>query len=123
MGDYYFNPADVRLPAGRKVYLTLQNRGTEMHELLVGREVDTAGGKPNGYRDSFFGGTLVLFTGEKFDWEYEGDLLEMEVMPGGRVTLEFVVPEGKEGVWEMGCMVPGHYEAGMRGQLVVLGSS
>lgn len=121
MGDYYFAPADIRLPAGQKVYLTLANRGTVKHEMLVGRDVERTDGVPRGYRDSFFGETRVLFTGEKFDWEYEGDLLEMEVMPGGEVTLEFVVPDGKKGVWEMGCLVPGHYEAGMRGELVVTG--
>lgn len=123
MRDYYFDPADLDLRAGQQVYLTLANHGGERHEMLIGREVETANGVPIGYRHSFFADKRVFFTGEGFDWEYEGDLLELEVMPGGAVTLEFVVPEGMGGEWEMGCLIPGHYEAGMHGRLVVQGES
>jgi len=41
------------------------------------------------------------------------------VQAGGYVTLRLELPAGAAGQWEMGCFIPGHYEAGMRGVLVV----
>jgi uncharacterized cupredoxin-like copper-binding protein len=41
------------------------------------------------------------------------------VEPGGQVELTLTLPADAEGVWEMGCFIEGHYEAGMLGQLVV----
>ncbi|MBI4306964.1 MAG: hypothetical protein HY678_11655 [Chloroflexi bacterium] len=37
----------------------------------------------------------------------------------GSGTLIFKVPDSEKGEWETGCLLPGHYESGMRGALVV----
>ena len=42
------------------------------------------------------------------------------VVPGGRVELELHIPADADGDWEFGCFIPGHYEAGMLGELTVL---
>ncbi len=48
---------------------------------------------------------------------HDGNTIMVE--PGGQVELTLTLPADAEGVWEMGCFIEGHYEAGMLGQLVV----
>jgi plastocyanin len=44
---------------------------------------------------------------------------ELKVEPHmGRAELTFVVPDRK-GTYEIGCFLPGHYEAGMKGTITV----
>lgn len=43
----------------------------------------------------------------------------MEVEPGGFASVTFALPADRRGEWEIGCFVPGHYEAGMKATLVV----
>ncbi|HYT78023.1 MAG TPA: hypothetical protein VEQ37_01940 [Actinomycetota bacterium] len=43
----------------------------------------------------------------------------IEVAPGAAVTLRLAVPTDATGTWEMGCFIPGHYQAGMKAALRV----
>ncbi len=45
------------------------------------------------------------------------DLVTLVLSPGQQVVLRFVAT--KKGSFEMGCHLPGHYEAGMKGRWVV----
>ncbi|MEW6045248.1 MAG: plastocyanin/azurin family copper-binding protein [Bacillota bacterium] len=122
MSDFAFNPNQLALQAGKVYEITLVNRGTAEHELMIGRGSrmagDEQGGEMHGYAENFFEGieVTVEFEGGMVE---TGELDEVEVEPGGEVKITFTVPAGKQGSWEMACFVPGHYELGMHGSLTV----
>lgn len=39
--------------------------------------------------------------------------------PEGKATLTFKIPSDRKGEWEMACFVPGHYEAKMKGKIII----
>jgi len=117
MGEMFFHPDAIALKEGQPVQIELVNDGIVEHEFMVGREARPA---PGGYAQDLFQGVDVQFTGEKAKLEREeGHGTEVMVGPGGRGVITFTVPKGMAGEWEMGCFVPGHYEAGMKGKLIV----
>lgn len=121
MTEFRFAPERIELPTGRPVRLTLRNRGGQAHELRLGRDAQPGAG----YRDDVLAASRVRIVGGRgYRVERAGErgaaggariLLE----PGGEVTLELTVPPGKRGTAEMGCFLPGHYEAGMRGPVTL----
>jgi uncharacterized cupredoxin-like copper-binding protein len=103
MGEYFFKPKDVSAPAG-KVVLTAPNNGKVEHELVLLRtNVDPA--KLATEKD-----------GEVEEDTYSGPGEIPDVEPGetGKTTLNL-----KPGKYAMICNVPGHYKAGMYGQVTV----
>lgn len=119
--DYRFTPDRIVLQTGKTYRLTLVNRGSVEHEFVAGRQLMMAGGgdgEEQRYMTNFFDGVEVLVQFEGGAVEAE-ELAEVEVEPGGEVSLVFSVPNGKQGQWEFACFVPGHYELGMHGVLVV----
>lgn len=120
MGEFYFRPDTVTLKAGQEVTIELVNEGAVEHEFMVGREVHFEDGRPEGYKDDFFRGIDVRYVLDKAKFEREPEHgTEVEVEPGGKAVLTFAVPQDRVGQWEFGCFVSGHYEAGMKGRLVV----
>lgn len=120
MGEFYFKPDRLELPAGQTVELQLVNKGTVEHEFMVGREVEKPEGRAHGFHVDFFAGIDVTWTVEKGKVERDPmDGLEVVLEPGGKATLTFTVPADRTGEWEFACFVPGHYEAGQKGTLVV----
>ncbi len=120
LGDFYFKPTRLELPAGQTVTLQLVNQGKVEHEFMVGQEVEQHEGKPEGFEHDFFADVKVTYTVEKGKVEQEEEHgFEVELEPGGKATLTFTVPADRKGEWEIGCFVPGHYEAGMKGTLIV----
>ncbi len=125
MKEFAFVPATVTLRAGVPVELRLVNRGAVEHELMV---YDTKGLRMAGMDPekmhkelearSYFRGIAVKVEGEAEKVERMGkDLVAVLLDPGQRVVLRFVA--AKKGSFEMGCHLPGHYEAGMKGAWVV----
>lgn len=43
----------------------------------------------------------------------------VEVQAGETVLMTFTLPESRRGEWMTGCFLPGHYDAGMHGALIV----
>jgi uncharacterized cupredoxin-like copper-binding protein len=48
-----------------------------------------------------------------------GSMLTLE--PGGQVTLTLHIPADAVGTWELGCFLPGHYDAGKLGTVTITG--
>ncbi|MFQ5879701.1 MAG: plastocyanin/azurin family copper-binding protein [Dehalococcoidia bacterium] len=120
LGEMYFEPDEIRLQEGQQVTIELINEGAVLHEFMVGREVEMHNGTADGYEHDFFEGVDVEYTGEKAELEREEEHgTEVELEAGGKGVLTFTVPTGKTGEWEIGCFIPGHYEAGMKGKLIV----
>lgn len=118
LSEFKFAPQRVTLTAGERVTLRLVNRGAVEHEFMAGREVDEAEG---GYHEDLFHDLKPVVSGaamamEPIGHEHEG--FGVRVAPGRTAEITFVVPD-EPGVYEIGCFVPGHYEAGMKATLVI----
>ncbi len=126
--EFAYEPSDVTLPAGETVTLTLKNTGTIPHEFMLGTspqedggygedllselEVEVVGG--NGY--------VTEGLGDHDDGAGPSDHGAMiQVEPGGEITLKLTIPSDAAGSYEMGCFLPGHYEAGMKGTVTIEG--
>lgn len=111
MREFAYSPQTLTLRPGERVTLTFKNTGTVEHEFMVGR--DPMMGKGYG---------LDWLAKAKVDADvghgggHTGTGLRVD--PGKAGSLTLVVPTDT-GEFEFGCFVPGHYEGGMRGKLVV----
>lgn len=126
-GEFDFSPKVLSFAAGQQVMLTIRNVGKKEHEWMVGREhMDEPG-----YQTDLLARMEPTATAGK-DYKLEGvgeegkDEMgkehhgaEVEVEAGGFVTLQLKVPADAAGEWEMGCFLPRHYEAGMKGTVRV----
>lgn len=135
MREFSVQPVTLHLKAGEQVALTIRNEGKAEHEWSAGREaILTADEK--GYRQDLFDLLKPTATGRGFETEPAGTppgvseeqveaetipriSSEVDVAPGGEVTLQFRVPATARGNWEMGSFVPGDYESGMNGTIVI----
>ena len=111
MRDFAFSPDSLTLRAGERVTLSFKNVGKLEHEFMAGTQ--PAYGK--GYLEDLLSGAQIEGgAGHGMDHSGAG----VRVAPNTTRALTFVVPE-RNGVFEFGCFVVGHYESGMRGRLVV----
>jgi len=70
--------------------------------------------------NQFFEGIDVEHTVERAKFmEVPGHGTMLMLQPGGNATLSFKVPDNRKGEWEIACFVPGHYEAKMKGKLII----
>lgn len=113
MKEFKFSPGTITVAPGETITLRFKNTGALEHEFMAGR-----GAIPSkGYTEDWIakaGAATATHT-------HPG---EVHAGQGVRVTADWygtltvVVPDEK-GVYEFGCFVQGHYEAGMKGMLVV----
>lgn len=136
LGEFYFQVegaeknAPIVLEAGKTYELELKNVGNVLHEVAIGKEVITEGGKAVGFAENLLEDVDVeihgrmLVDGQERRFEVEAETLEeVELEPGVVLEVEFTIPEDRVGDWEMACFVPGHYEAGMRAPVQVVASA
>jgi uncharacterized cupredoxin-like copper-binding protein len=129
MGEMFFQVegqaknAPIVLEAGKTYELVFKNVGTVLHEAKFGKGLKTDDeGAPVGYEENLFEDVEVKIEGDmaggEFEIEAEG-LEEIEISPGDTLKVIVTLPEEKVGEWEIGCFVPGHYQAGMKAPLIV----
>lgn len=135
MKEFRFEPKVLHLKVGEQVIPTIKNEGQVEHEWLAGRGLANAPAE-RGYHTDLFAILKPRVTGRDYELEKvsmggarrneaaEGEsakLLdtEVDVEAGGVATLRFTVPASAKGQWEMGCFLPGHYESGMKGTIVI----
>ena len=141
LDEYSFFPDPLRIPAGREVTLIIRNEGRVSHEFMAGREPEG-----NDFRQDLFGGLHVNI--EEVDRTEAGHAHQadaashaehpeenaddahthgeghehgtmVEAKAGQTFVMTFTLPEDRRGEWTTGCFLPGHYEAGMHGTLIV----
>lgn len=124
MSEMFFaNPAGemnpvFRIPAGRTVGIHLHNEGDELHELLIGRNLQN--GEYEQVLTKLFPSDLFFYYGRSRAEVEDAEFGEIEVGTGLRdVWIRMNVPEEFKGEWEMGCFVPDHYESGMHATLII----
>ncbi len=98
MSDYKFSPATVTVPAGQTVTLNLTNNGAAAHTWVV-MKTPISGSFTSADQAN------VLFDSQ-------------QIGPGQSKTVTFTAPT-TPGNYQVVCAMPGHFENGMVGQLVV----
>ncbi len=97
-----FTPSDIRIKRGETVRFVVRNTGKLRHEMVLGSRKDL--------QDH-------AIQMQKFpDMEHE-EPNQVVVEPGKSGELVWHFTRG--GIVDMGCLQPGHYEAGMHGKLAI----
>ena len=135
MREFVLQPATLYLKAGERVELVIQNRGAVEYEWSAGRGlIDIP--YEMGFRTDLLAVLKPRVSGQGYDLEQlmttnldteegvEGETVnrvsqEVDVEPGGQVVLDFTVPQDAKGMWRMGCFLPGQYESGMYGAILI----
>lgn len=113
MKEFSFSPRTITLVAGQTVTLKLRNAGTLEHEFMAGRAPTPS----KGYAEDWLKQAVPGLANHTHPGEVHlGEGIRVSADWGDQVKL--VVPLEK-GTFEFGCFVAGHYEAGMRGTIIV----
>lgn len=120
LNEFSFAPAKVALTAGVKAEIRLVNKGKVEHEFMV-YTTPKAGTAVMALHEwaeetSYFKGLEVKVEGGGIEVKGK-DIYEVEVAAGK--SAEVIFTPKKKGMFEIGCLIEGHYEAGMKGVLTV----
>lgn len=101
-GAMIFEPAQLEVTAGETVRLIITNAGAQEHEFVMGSAAEVAE--------------------HKAMMEAMPDMVHaapnaLRLAPGARGEINWTF--GAAGRFEFACLVPGHYDAGMHGPLIV----
>ena len=113
ISEFSFSPSVLTLQAGETVLLKLHNVGKLEHEFMAGRAATPS----KGYAEDWLAKAAPALAPHTHGGEVhlgEG----VRVSADWYSTLKLVVPQ-EPGRYEFGCFVAGHYEAGMKGTLIV----
>lgn len=105
MGDTMrFTPSEITVKRGQNVTFVVHNTGKVMHEMVIGTQEEL----------EKHAELMKKFPGMEHDEPYMA-----HVAPGKqeKITWTFTRP----GTFMYGCLVPGHWEAGMKGTIKVVG--
>ena len=97
-----FTPSQVRVKRGETVKFVVANGGTMMHEMVIGTEEEL----------KKHAEMMRKHPGMEHDEPYMA-----HVRPGKKETIAWTFT--RPGTFMYGCLVPGHWEAGMKGTIVV----
>lgn len=104
--DMRFTPGKVSFKEGETVRIVVKNAGKMMHELVIGDPESLAEHAE----------MMVKFPNMEHDEPY------MAHVPPGE-SAEIVWTFNRSGEFEFACLLPGHYEAGMKAAVAVGGAS
>jgi uncharacterized cupredoxin-like copper-binding protein len=97
-----FTPDVVSVQQGETVRFVVRNAGRMLHEMVIGTPAELAK----------HAALMARFPGMQHDEAY---LAHVEPGKSGEIVWHF----NRAGTFEFACLVAGHYEAGMRGTLIV----
>ncbi len=98
-----FTPDNLTIKAGDTVKFIVKNSGKQMHEMVIGTETELKAHAE----------IMRKHPGMEHEEPYMA-----HVRPGKKeeIVWQFVKP----GEYHYGCLIPGHFEAGMKGTIVVV---
>jgi uncharacterized cupredoxin-like copper-binding protein len=97
-----FAPSEVRVKAGETVRFVARNKGKLMHEMVIGTKEEL----------EKHAELMRKHPAMEHDEPYMA-----HVKPGGKEEIAWTF--SKPGTFMYGCLIPGHWEAGMKGTIVV----
>lgn len=99
--DFQFTPNTFTVPAGAEITLNVVNTGAVVHNFVIMKLGETAGGAFADDDDA------------KIYWQ------QVDIQPGGDSTMTFSAPT-EAGEYEIVCRTEGHIASGMVGKLIVV---
>jgi uncharacterized cupredoxin-like copper-binding protein len=125
--DFQFSPDLAAVSTGQTVEFIVTNHGALEHEFRVttqhGIDEHIAGGHQEHMDDDDMGDMDDDDMGDMDDDDM-GDLGDMPMLvipPGETMTLTVTMPDDPTTYTRFVCLIPGHYEAGMVGEIVYSG--
>ncbi len=100
--DMRFTPSRIEVRQGETVRLVMRNTGAVLHELVIGTPKELEA----------HAALMLKFPGMEHDEPYMA-----HVKPGE--TGEIVWTFNRAGEFDFACLIAGHFQAGMRGKLIV----
>ena len=97
-----YRPSEIRVKRGDTVKFVVANSGRTMHEMVIGTEAELKAHAE----------LMKKHPGMEHDAPYMA-----HVSPGKKETITWTFD--KPGTFMYGCLIPGHWEAGMKGTIVV----
>lgn len=129
MGEFFFQASGqqpnepITLDTAVPYRITFRNVGSAVHRVKFGRGLIVEEGVPFAYTENLFTNVPLRIEGvDSNDSAFRvntNQLIELDLEPKGEIAIVFTLPVGSQGTWELGCFVIGHYEAGMRTDLIV----
>lgn len=116
--EFKMDPPELRLKAGETVRLNVRNMGAVEHQFTIGRGPGMHNGSM-GFSSDFMDGMrmeTMMQNGTSGKGQHG---MEMMMRSGGSGQMTMMVPTDRTGEWEMACFLPGHYEGGMHGRVIV----
>lgn len=109
LGEFFFGPQTLSVPAGQRVSFFVTNAGVVDHELVIG--------DAHAQQEAEAAMTSGDHAGHGNAAHHGGEIPSIYLRPGESGQLVVTFP--KAGELLIGCHVPGHWAAGMRGTLQV----
>jgi uncharacterized cupredoxin-like copper-binding protein len=97
-----FSPAELKVKRGDTVRFVVANKGKVLHEMVLGRKEDL----------EKHAELMRKFPGMEHD---EPHMAHVSPGKSGEIGWRFT----KAGTYYYGCLIPGHFEAGMMGKVIV----
>ena len=98
--DFHFTPESFTVPAGQEITVNAVNNGAVVHNFVIMKY-----------------GTTV---GDNYGPEDDVNIFwKLETQPGDNITAKFTAPTDP-GDYQVICVTPGHYQAGMVAKLTVV---
>ena len=97
-----YTPSEIRVRRGDTVKFIVGNSGKTMHEMVIGTEAELKAHAE----------LMKKHPGMEHDAPYMA-----HVAPGKKETITWTFD--RAGTFVYGCLIPGHWEAGMKGAIVV----
>lgn len=97
-----FTPDTITVQQGETVRFVVRNRGRMLHEMVIGTPEELAK----------HAALMAKFPNMEHDEPY---MVHVDPGKSGEIVWTF----NRVGQFEFACLIPGHFEAGMRGTLVV----
>lgn len=130
MTEFAFQPSEIKAKVGQEVTIELVNSGALEHEFMVGRDVKMTNSRPDGYEQDMFAAARtepMVMGGKAGGMDMSGHGSDhsgfMVIVPNGsqKATVTFTATKDMLGEWEIGCFSQDgvHYDAGMKGKLIV----
>jgi uncharacterized cupredoxin-like copper-binding protein len=100
--DMRFEPASIEIRKGEQIRFVLENEGTEHHEFMLATVAE----------NRKHGELMKKFPDMEHD---DPNAKRLDVGQRGELLWKF----SKAGEFEFACLIPGHYESGMHGKIIV----
>ncbi|WP_066459029.1 cupredoxin domain-containing protein [Castellaniella caeni] len=98
-----FHPSTIAVHVGETITLDIKNTGKLQHELTIGK------------LDELQAHAQQMRQHPDMPAHHEANAITLDPGHQGTLTWTFATP----GTLDFACLIPGHYEAGMKGQFVV----